>query len=56
MLPSRAQAHVEPGWMKIGTLPLPSPSTREGRCFRLDFFEEIRPKDVKVPVVGMRIE
>jgi hypothetical protein len=56
MLPSSAQAHVEPGWMKIGTLPLPSPSTREGRCFRLDFFEEIRPEDVKVLVVGVRIE
>ena len=56
MLPSNAQAHVEPGWIKIGTLPLPSPSTGEGRRFRLDFFEKIWPEDVKVLVVGVRIE
>src|SRR4029078_1165207 len=35
---------------------LPSPSAGEGRCCRSDFFEEIRPEEVKVLVVGVRVE
>ena len=35
MLPSSAQAHVEPGWMKIGTLPLPSPVDGGGQMLPL---------------------
>jgi hypothetical protein len=38
------------------SLPLPSPIEGEGRRFRLDFLEEIRPEDAKVLVVGVRIE
>ena len=45
-----------PGVRQPTTLPLPSPVEGEGRCFRLDFLEEIRPEDVKVLVVGVRIE
>ena len=35
---------------------LPSPSTGEGRRFRSDFLEEIRPEDAKALIVGVRIE
>jgi hypothetical protein len=37
-------------------MPVPSPSTGEGRCFRSDLLEEIRPQDVKMLVVSVRIE
>src|SRR5262245_8410298 len=47
-----------PQWGGEGLLrgPVPSLSMEEGRCFRSDFLEEIRPKGVKVFIVGMRIE
>ena len=47
---------VESGWIKIGTAPLPSPVKGEGRGFRSNFFEEIRPKDVQAFIVGVRIK